>query len=123
MNLLEYAIETRNALDVIPQEEFSGYFTKRKMEAFHLFHLCDSCKKDKELQRRGEKSNHKDCLVCNRGLIMSTSQGISFFDNIIKFWDNPQSFFQRDKKEKYSDNMFEVYEENFIRLLELNKGI
>lgn len=49
------------------------------------------------------------------GLIQSGSHGIEFFDNVIKYYNDPESYpLPKDKKGA-------EYEINFIKFLQLNK--
>ena len=117
MNLLEYAIETKKELETISIDKFAEYFCNRKMESFYLYNLCDTCKQSKE-----ESGKTKECYICNNGLIPG-SHGLSFWDNIISYWDNPRKFYVQDLKEaKKLKNKFFDYEENFVRLIEMNKS-
>lgn len=51
----------------------------------------------------------------HNGLITSSSHGISYFDNIIKYWDNPKDYCSMPKKGEDS------YEYNFVSILNKNK--
>lgn len=89
MNLLEYSIETIETMNQIQSgEEFAKYFVQRKCECYMLF---------------------------SNGLITSTSHGIDFFNNVIKYWDNPHEY-KKTKEKNVVD-----YEYNFVQLIINNK--
>ena len=48
----------------------------------------------------------------NNGIITSSSHGINFFKNIIQYWDNPESYCNEPKN---------IYEYNFVKLIQNNK--
>ena len=100
MNLLEFAIQTVDKLSKINDSTFASQFVEAKSHCFHTY---------------------------QKGHVTSNSHGISFFDNVIKFWDNPDSYYtpkdtkgniiDTTKKEVAKDD----YEYNFIRILKFNK--
>lgn len=100
MTLLEFAIKTSEELTLINDNSFATHFIKAKQTCFNKY---------------------------QNWTITSNSHGISFFDNVIKFWDNPDSYYTPlDKKEKPIDvTKIEIsrddYEYNFIRILKINK--
>lgn len=100
MNLLEFAIKTSEELTLINDNSFAVHFIKAKQTCF---------------------------VEYQNGFITSNSHGISFFDNVIKFWDNPDSYYvPKDKNDKPIDiSKREMprddYEYNFIRVLKFNK--
>ena len=61
----------------------------------------------------------------HNGIIISNSHALNYFDNVIKYWDDPDSYYQPSNdfkpnnyvKQKYLDN----YEYNFVLLLKNNK--
>ena len=73
------------------------------------------------------KAKQKCFSEYQNGYITSNSHGISFFDNVIKFWDNPDAYYvPKDKNDKPIDiSKREMprddYEYNFIRVLKFNK--
>ncbi|MEK6881461.1 MAG: hypothetical protein AABY22_17695 [Nanoarchaeota archaeon] len=93
MNLLEFAKETVKAMESISSKNFASYFVKRKSEYFHAY---------------------------SNGWVTSSSHGISFFENVIKFWDDPDSYYTPTEK-----NLNKIgtddYEYNFIRILKHNQ--
>lgn len=60
------------------------------------------------------------------GLIISNSHGINYFDNVLKYWDNPISYIEKlTEKElrKYINGKErDDYEKNFILILIQNKS-
>lgn len=100
MTLLEFARETSQKLNSINDSSFASAFIEAKGICFHQY---------------------------QKGLITSNSHGINFFDNVIKFWDNPDSYYiPKDKKDNPIDTTKKEipksdYEYNFIRILKLNK--
>ena len=104
-------------METIPIDKFAEYFCNRKMKSFHLYNICDTCQKSKE-----ESDKMKNCDICNNGLIPG-SHGLSYWENIISNWDNPRKFYTQNPKEaKKLKNKFFDYEENFVRLIEMNKN-
>ena len=124
MNLLEFTIETEKLLEHCPAKEFASLYIKRKLESFDKFsHWITLSKKGQEIDNY---------------IITSNSHGIDFFKNVIKYWDDPHSYYQIMKKdgkgiptdkidtsikdytqERTGDNT--DYEYNFVRLILLNK--
>ncbi len=100
MTLLEFAIKTSEELTLINDNSFAAHFIKAKQKCF---------------------------VEYQNGFITSNSHGISFFDNVIKFWDNPDAYYvPKDKNDKPIDiSKREMprddYEYNFIRVLKFNK--
>ncbi len=93
MNLLEYAQKTVLDLEKAKSDEnFASIFIEAKMKCFKLYH---------------------------NQIITSSSHGINFFNNIIKYWDNPDSYYTPDTKYKKIEP---DYEQNFITLLNHNKN-
>lgn len=90
MNLYDFAIETKKELDNANSVEYSTLFVNKKIECFNKYH---------------------------NGLITSNSHGLEFFDNIIKYWNKPDSYYT--KKDISSKNV--DYEYNFILILKNNK--
>jgi hypothetical protein len=100
MNLLEFCKQTSQRLNGINDSSFATVYIEAKHFYFHNF--------------SGRQ-------------ITSNSHGIEFFDNVIKFWGDPDSYYTpRDKKDKPIDPektpiAYDDYEYNFIRILKLNK--
>ena len=100
MNLLEFSIKTSKKLNSINDSSFAAVFIEAKGFCFTNYH---------------------------ENLVRSNSHGISYFDNVIKYWDDPDSYYiPKDKNEKPIDvTKKEIpkddYEYNFIRILKLNK--
>ena len=100
MNLLEFSKQTIEKLSKINDSTFATHFIEAKSHCFHTY---------------------------QNNMVTSNSHGISFFDNVIKFWDNPDSYYiPLDKKGKPIDlSKKEIpkddYEYNFIRILKFNK--
>ena len=100
MTLLQFAKETSEKLKLINDNSFAIHFVKAKQTCFNKY---------------------------QNWYISSNSHGISFFDNIIKFWDNPDSYYTPlDKKGNPIDIskkeiLRDDYEYNFIRILKINK--
>lgn len=59
----------------------------------------------------------------SNGLICSNSHGINFFDNIVKYWDEPDTYYTRDTKQPKKKQDEIDYEENFIGIIKNNKII
>ncbi len=96
ISLLDYAIETVKNMETISSVDFAKYFIKRKCESFHLY---------------------------NEGLITSSSHGADFFQNIIKYWDNPDLYYTPKGQGTLSSKIpSDDYEYNFIKLLKNNKN-
>lgn len=93
MNLLEFAKETVKEMESISSSDFASYFVNRKSEYFKKY---------------------------SNGLVSSSSHGISFFENVIKFWDNPDSYYTPEEK-NINKIGSDDYEYNFIRILKHNK--
>jgi len=81
MNLLEYANESVIVFKDIESSQFATEFVKRRCHCFHTY---------------------------QHTMITSGFHGINFFDNVIKYWDNP--------KGKEID-----YDYNFVLILQKNK--
>ena len=91
MTLLEYAKETLFQMNKIQSgEEFAKFFVARKCECFLLF---------------------------GKGTVTSTSHGLEYFQNIIKYWECPTAY--KKLKEKAGVD----YEYNFVQMLIENKKI
>ncbi len=93
-NFLEYATEVSNNLKVIPSKNFAQYFVESKMKCFRLY---------------------------QNGIITGNSHGVSFFDNVIQYWENPESYYKETKENKNSKKDESNYEYNFVRILLANK--
>lgn len=99
MNLLEGAKVARNYLNDIGDKEFAKEFVLIRGNFFKKYH---------------------------NDLIISNSHGINYFDNVVKYWNNPISYVekltQKDidnyQKQKCKDD----YEKNFILILIQNKN-
>lgn len=85
MNLLEYSIQTQNLLDNCNPKDYAKLFIEAKLKCYDLYY---------------------------KGIINSSSHGIDFFKNVIKFWDNPDSYCNNEKN---------TYEYNFVKILKQNK--
>ena len=100
MNLLEFSKATVEKFDSITDGTFATTFMQAKSEYY---------------------TKYANNIIC------SNSHGISFFENVIKFWDNPDSYYQpKDKKGNPIDPAKKEipkddYEYNFIRVLKFNK--
>lgn len=98
MNLLEYANTCGVALSKIKDTDFAPNFVALRSKAFVEFHS---------------------------GLIISNSHGINYFDNVIKYWDNPISYIekltQKDVDNYSKQKCKDDYEKNFILILLENK--
>jgi hypothetical protein len=91
MTLLEFAQETQKLLDASAPKEFAKLFVSKKSEYFNKF---------------------------AGGKVMSSSHGIDFFKNVIKFWDDPRSYYGKAKPKDPKQD----YEYQFVMLLEENKN-
>ena len=90
MNLLEFAKDTVARMDAIQSGEFAKFYLARKSEYFWKYNPDQ--------------------------LITSSSHGIDFFHNVIKFWDEPEKYREKPKKGE------EYYEYNFVLILQKNKS-
>lgn len=98
VNLLKYCETSVLLLKHSPSKDFASNFINLKSASYHKFH---------------------------NGLVMSSSHGINYFENVIKYWDNPISYID-GLTQKELDNYFKQknkddYEKNFILLLLQNK--
>jgi hypothetical protein len=95
-NLKEYAEKTIQILEHLKGVEYAKYFIDRKCKRFKFF---------------GKQ-------------ITSTAHGIDFFDNIVKYWDDPDSYLKSIKGriiDKDAIKKGRDYELNFVLLLKQNK--
>lgn len=100
IGLLEFAKKTIKELEQIKDGDFAAAFVKAKVFCFHNY---------------------------QNGLVTSNSHGLSYFENIVKYWDDPDSYYtpldkknnpiSMDKREKLVGD----YEYNFIKILKANK--
>lgn len=99
MSLLQDAKIARSYLNVISDKDFAKEFVLFRGNFFKKYH---------------------------NNLIISNSHGINYFDNVVKYWDNPISYIekltQKDidnyQKQKCKDD----YEKNFVLILIQNKN-
>ncbi len=119
IGLQPYAVMCKFDLDRCKNKNFAKEFIKMRSEAYKSFH---------------------------NGLIISNSHGIDYFNNVIKYWDNPLDYLNnnlgyrldKDKKSKNSEPKLitekdisdyrkkpskDDYEMNFVLILLDNKGI
>ena len=94
-SLLEYAVATVDQMNSISSKDFAPYFVERKSAYFHLY---------------------------SGGLVTSSSHGADFFQNVIRYWDAPDTYYTP----KGSGTLSKVipdddYENNFVRILKANK--
>lgn len=92
VDLYQYAIETIERLEVLSGKEFCEQYIERKGECFYKY------------------QNNK---------VTSNSHGLNFFENIIKYWDEPESYYKKDSKQRKD---IIDYEENFVLILKENKN-
>ena len=106
MNLLEFAIQYQKYLDDIKGNEFAPEFVRLRTESFRKYHW--------KLNKKGEKE-----------YIITISLGLEYFNNIIKYWDNPQNFGPVPITPKTKNDTMDKddidYVENFIEMLKINK--
>lgn len=101
MNLLEFSIKVSEELKQLSGTDFATHFIKTRSHCFHTY---------------------------QKGFVTSSSHGIDFYDNVIKFWDNPDAYYvPKDKNGKPIDTLKKEiprddYEYNFVRILKLNKA-
>ncbi len=121
MNLLEFAIEAEKQLNTPGLGvNFASLYLELRCESYNKFHT---------LYENGTGTPSKDPENPNLGIILSSSHGIDYFKNIIKYWDNPQSYYTpMDKKTKKPIKLKSPtqivhgdYEQEFVRLLLLEK--
>jgi hypothetical protein len=98
MSLLGDAKIARSYLNVISDKDFAKEFVLFRGNFFKAYH---------------------------DGLIISNSHGINYFDNVVKYWDNPISYIENlteKELEKYiNSKKRDDYEKNFILILLENK--
>lgn len=124
MNLLEFAIEAEEKLNTPGlRTKFASLYLELRGESWNKFHT---------LYESGTSTPSKDPENPNRGIVLSSSHGIDYFKNIIKYWDNPSSYYtpldnKNPKKPKPlilkspSQIVHGDYEQEFVRLLLLEK--
>ena len=68
-----------------------------------------------------EKMKFFELFQRKDNIILSSSHGINLFENIIKYYNNPDDYIEipRDKKGKPSGDL--KYENNFKNLIKINK--
>lgn len=89
INLFQFAVNAKAKLNNAEISQYASLFVQLKSECYHTY---------------------------QNGLIQSGTHGIDFFSNIIKYWEQPDSY--PLPKEKIG----RIYEENFITLLKQNKN-
>ena len=94
MNLLEYCKNVCAKLETLKGADYVRCFVDSKMECFHLYH---------------------------NNIITGSFHGINFFENVIKYWDDPESFYIETKENKNVSKDKNNYEYNFVRLIQQNK--
>ena len=100
MGLLEFAKKTIKELEQIKDGSFAAAFVEAKVFCFHNYH---------------------------NGLVTSNSHGLGYFENVVKYWDDPDSYYvPKDKNNNIvpmnkRDALTQDYEYNFIKILKLNK--
>ncbi len=121
MNLLEFAIEAEKQLNTPGLgANFASLYLKLRCESYNKFHT---------LYENGTGTPSKDPDNLNKGIILSSSHGIDYFKNIIKYWENPLSYYtpKNHKTNKPitlkspSQIVHGDYEQEFVRLLLLEK--
>lgn len=126
MNIFEFAIEAEKKLNTPGLgAKFASLYIQLRLESYSRFHT---------LYESGTGTPSKDPENPNRGIVLSSSHGIDYFKNVIKYWDNPSSYYTpMDKKTLNSKNPKPLvlkspteivhgdYEQEFVRLLLLEK--
>ena len=77
-------------LEKCKKSDFADLYVKYRMESYKIFH---------------------------NGLILSASHGIDYFNNIIKYYENPDEWLNWGDKDRRKS----IYENNFVLLLKNNK--
>jgi hypothetical protein len=99
MSLLKDAKIARSYLNVIDVKDFAKEFVLFRGNFFKKYH---------------------------NGLVISNSHGINYFENVVKYWNNPISYIENlSEKElqKYKNGkQRDDYEKNFILILLENKN-
>ena len=85
--LLKYSLDTISMLEKVEAKDFAALYVKRRAEVFVLF---------------------------GNGFITSTAHGIDFFNNVIKYIENPNEY-------RETVNGKSEYESNFREILKLNQ--
>ncbi len=85
--MLQFAVTAQRLLSQCPISGYAELFVRLRIESFSRFHS---------------------------GIIVSVSHGIEYFNNVIRYWDNPESFCKKKKEEP-------DYEYNFVQVLINNK--
>lgn len=95
-NLYQYTLDVIERLNSCPVKNYGESFVSEKFKFFEIF-------------QREKK------------IIFSSSHGIDFFNNIIKYWDNPDEYkeVERDKEGKPKGDL--KYENNFINFIKQHK--
>lgn len=90
--MLNYVSRIRYILQNCKPSEYSGLYVKHKMEFYNLY-------------LKYEK------------LITSSSHGISFFDNIIKYYDAPETYMEVERNHNGKAIGDTKYEDNFKKII------
>jgi hypothetical protein len=91
--MINFCKKTIEELDFLTSSKFAERYILRKCEFYHKF---------------------------QNELITSSYHGLDFFSNIIKYYEDPDSYrliFQENRTKKLQS----IYEENFITLIKNNK--
>jgi len=101
MKLLDFAIQTQQRLNKIKDGQlFATFFINSLLTFYRDYTYETKIVKEKEIKS---------------GLVISCAHGIDIFKNIIKYYDTPDLY-----KETNSGNS--EYEENFRKILKINKN-
>ena len=107
VSLLMFAKEVDEYLDGLTTN-YASEFVRLKTIAFFGYHWFEVKKKNGDIEY--------DYLIC-------ISLGTDYFKKIIKYWDNPESFYSPENPQyEPGTKGFATYNKNFVELLKLNKN-
>lgn len=92
LTMLNYVSRTRYILKNCKTKDYATLFVKHKSEFYNLY-----LKEEK--------------------LITSSSHGINFFDNIMKYYDSPEDYQEVGRKQNNKPISDTKYEDNFKKII------
>lgn len=96
--------------------DFNDNFFTLKTYAEHVISKLDKCKNSDFASTYIHHRMHS-FDVFHKGLILSISHGIGYFDNILKYQDDPEKWLDWGDK----DRKKVIYEKNFVTLINNNR--
>lgn len=97
LTMLNYVSRTRYILQNCKPNEFSSLYVKHKSEFYNLY-------------------------LRDQKLITSSSHGISFFDNIMKYYENPEGYTEVERNKSGNPIGDTRYEDNFKKIIYMVKN-